>query len=54
MDSEMVGDDDRYTIFYRDLAGTEHEMGLSLEENGEVLRFTDSADARWTRFSGNE
>ena len=54
MDSETVGDVDRYTIFYRDLAGTEHEMGLFLEEGGEVLRFTDSADASWTRFAGNE
>ena len=50
MDAEKVGDIDRYTIFYRDLAGTGHIVSMFLDEPGEVLRFTDSAEARWTRF----
>jgi len=50
MDAEKIGDVDRYTIFYRDLAGTNRIADMLLDEPGEVLRFTDSADARWTRF----
>ena len=50
MDVEKIGDIDHYTIFYRDLAGTRHIVDLFLEEPGQVLRFTDSAEARWTRF----
>ncbi len=50
MDTEKIGDVDRYTIFYRDLAGTKHIADMLLDAPGEVLRFTDSADARWTRF----
>jgi len=50
MDTEKVGDIDRYTVFYRDLAGTKHTVGLFLDEPGVVLRFTDSAEARWTRY----
>ena len=50
MDVEKIGDVDHYTVFYRDLAGTRHMVGLFLDESGEVLRFTDSAEARWTRF----
>jgi len=50
MNAEKIGDVDRYTIFYRDLAGTKHYADMLLDEPGEVLRFTDSADARWTRF----
>jgi hypothetical protein len=50
MDAEKVGDIDRYTVFYRDLAGTRLFVDVFLDEPGEVLRFTDSAEARWTRF----
>ena len=50
MDVEKIGDIDHYTIFYRDLAGTRHIVDFFLDEPGKVLRFTDSAEARWTRF----
>jgi len=50
MDAEKIGDVDRYTIFYRDLAGTKHIADMLLDEPGKVLRFTDSADVRWTRY----
>ncbi len=54
MDVEKIGDIDHYTVFYRDLAGTRHIVDLFLDEPGEVLRFTDSAEARWTRFHLSE
>jgi hypothetical protein len=50
MDVEKIGDIDHYTVFYRDLAGTRHTVDVNLDEAGEVLRFTDRAEARWTRF----
>jgi len=50
VDVEKIGDIDHYTVFYRDLAGTRHTVDVILDEAGEVLRFTDSAEARWTRF----
>ena len=50
MDAEKVGDLDHYTVFYRDLAGTKHTVDLILDEPGVVLRFTDSAEARWVRY----
>ena len=50
MDTEKVGDVDRYTIFYRDLAGTKHEVNVFMEETGDVLRFTDAAEAHWIRW----
>ena len=50
MDADKVGENDHYIIYYRDLAGTRHRVGLLLERNGNVLRFTDSAEARWTRY----
>ena len=50
MDVEKIGDIDHYTIFYRDLAGAKHTVDLFLDEPGEVLRFTDSAEAHWTRY----
>lgn len=49
MDVEEVGDLTHYTIYYRDLAGTEHTVDVYLDAPGLVLRFTDSADARWSR-----
>jgi hypothetical protein len=54
MDTEKVGDIDRYTIFYRDLAGTKHEANVFMEEPGEILRFTDNAEVRWTRWAEKE
>ena len=50
MDTGKVGDIDHYTIFYRDLAGAKHTVDFFLDEPGEVLRFTDSAEAHWTRY----
>jgi hypothetical protein len=50
MDVEKVGDIDHYTVFYRDLAGTKHTVDLFLDEAGEILRFTDSAEVRWVRY----
>jgi len=50
MDAEKIGDIDHYTVFYQDLAGTRHTVDVFLDAPGEVLRFTDSAEARWTRF----
>ena len=54
MDVVKVGDIDHYTVFYRDLAGTRHSVDVFLDQPGKVLRFTDSADARWTRFDLSE
>ena len=51
MDAEKIGDIDHYTVYYSDLAGTKHFVDVFLDEPGEVLRFTDSAEARWTRFN---
>ena len=50
MNSEKMGGADRYTVFYRDLAGTKLYKDILLDESGMVLRFTDNADARWTRY----
>jgi hypothetical protein len=50
MDTEKIGDIEKYTVFYSDLAGTKRFVSLFLDEPGEVLRFTDSAEARWTRY----
>ncbi len=50
MDAEKVGDIDHYTVFYRDLAGTKLSVDLFLDEAGEILRFTDSAEVRWVRY----
>lgn len=50
MDADKVGDNDHYTVSYRDLAGTKHYVDMLLDESGEVLRFTDNAEARWIRY----
>jgi hypothetical protein len=50
MNVEKMGGADRYTIFYRDMAGTELYKDILLDETGMVLRFTDSADTLWTRY----
>ncbi len=54
MDVDKVGDIDQFVVYYRDLAGTPHEIQMFLDESGEVLRFTDSAEARWTRWRDEE
>ncbi len=54
MDTHKVGDLDQYTIFYHDLAGKKHVLDLLLDEPGEVMRFTDSADVYWTRFDAQQ
>lgn len=51
MNTEEIGDIDHYTVFYRDLAGTRHTVDVFLDQPGAVLRFTDSAEARWTRYA---
>lgn len=50
MDADKVGENDHYTVYYRDLAGTRHRVSILLERNGRVLRFTDRAEARWVRW----
>lgn len=54
MNTEKVGDVDRYTILYRDLAGTKREVNVFMEETGDILRFTDAAEARWIRWVERE
>ena len=54
MNTEKVGDIDRYTILYRDLAGTKREVNVFMEETGDILRFTDAAEARWIRWVESE
>jgi hypothetical protein len=54
MDAEKIGDMDHYTIYYRNLAGTKLFVDVILDEPGEVLRFTDNADVRWTRLEVKE
>ena len=50
MNAEKLGGTDRYTVFYRDLAGTSLHKDILLDGSGKVLRFTDNADALWTRY----
>jgi len=54
MNTDKVGDIDRYTILYRDLAGTKREVNVFMEETGDILRFTDAAEARWIRWVERE
>jgi len=54
MNTEKVGDVDRYTILYRDLAGTKREVNVFMQETGDILRFTDAAEARWIRWVERE
>ena len=49
-----LGEIGHYTVYYRDIAGTRHMVDVFLDEPGEVLRFTDNAEARWTRFDLSE
>lgn len=49
MNTEKVGDADHFEVFYRDLAGTKHSVNLFMLEGVDVIRFTDRAEARWTR-----
>jgi len=54
MNTEKVGDVDRYTILDRDLAGTKREVNVFMQETGDILRFTDAAEARWIRWVERE
>ena len=47
---EQVGDVERYTVFYRDLAGKEHNKEVVLVPPGTSLRFSDEPGVDWTRF----
>ncbi len=47
---EQVGDVERYTVFYRDLAGKEHNKEVVLAPPGTSLRFSDEPGVDWTRF----
>jgi hypothetical protein len=50
VDFEEVGGIRRYKIYYRDLAGREHEKEALLAESGRALRFTDFPGAEWIRY----
>jgi hypothetical protein len=54
MNAEKIGDVDRYTIFYRDLAGTKHFADMLLDEPGEVLCALDPVRAAIRDFKNSE
>ena len=47
---EKVGEIERYKIFFRDLAGKEHNREILLAPPGKSLRFADEPSTSWTRF----
>jgi hypothetical protein len=47
---EKVGEIERYKIFFRDLAGKEHNREILLAPPGNSLRFADEPSTSWTRF----
>jgi len=47
---EKVGEIERYKIFFRDLAGKEHNREILLAPPGNSLRFADEPITSWTRF----
>jgi len=47
---EKVGEIERYKIFFRDLAGKEHNREILLAPPGNSLRFADEPKTNWTRF----
>ena len=50
IDAEKVGNVDRFTVRYRDMAGIKHRRSMLLDESGTVLRFTDQPSVRWSFF----
>ena len=49
LDAEKVGNVDRFTVRYRDMAGIKHRTSMLLDESGTVLRFTDQPAVHWSR-----
>lgn len=47
---EQVGEIERYTVFYRDLAGKEHIKEAVLTPAADKLRFAEEPGVDWTRF----
>jgi hypothetical protein len=47
---EQVGELERYTVFYKDLAGKQHTREIVLPPSGDTLRFADEPGVNWTRF----
>ena len=50
---ERVGDVDRYTVYYRNLAGREHTLEVVLMPSGNQLRFADRPAVTWTRYQND-
>jgi hypothetical protein len=49
LDTEPVGEDRHFSVFYRDVAGKEYVMEVRLDEIGEELRFMDQPGVVWKR-----
>ena len=49
LDAEKVGNIDRFTVRYRDMAGIKHRTSMLLDESGTALRFTDRPVVIWSR-----
>jgi hypothetical protein len=47
---EKVGEIERYKVFFRDLAGKEHNREILLAPPGTSLRFADDPKTSWKRF----
>ena len=49
---ERVGEVDRYNVFYRNLAGKEHNKEVVLMPSGNQMRFADQPAVTWSRYQG--
>jgi hypothetical protein len=47
---EQVGEVERYTVFYRDLAGKEHNREVVVTPPGDSFRFADEPGVKWSRY----
>ena len=47
---EQVGDVNKYTVHYRDMARNKIVRQILVDPAGDELRFTDEAGLRWVRF----
>lgn len=47
---EQLGGFDRYKVYYRDMAGREHEKEALVAESGVILRFADDPATEWGRY----
>jgi hypothetical protein len=52
IDFERVGDVERYNVYYRNLAGREHNKEFVLTPPGNRIRFADRPAVTWTRYEG--